>query len=124
MYRYTGEEQPTLEDTVYLPTWVPEGYEEIVSPQLETFVRAQYENGGKELLTVSYMKGAETSSLNVDWEGAAVQQISVGRLPADLYLNPGDGPNILVWTDTEKADRPALYGQHYQRTFRNSCGAL
>lgn len=102
VYRYTGEEQPTLEDTVYLPTWVPEGYEEIVSPQAGTFVRIQYENDEKELLTVSYMKGTETSSLNVEWEGAVVQHTSVGRLPADLYLNPDDGPNILVWTDMEK----------------------
>ena len=64
VYRYTGEEQPTLEDTVYLPTWVPEGYAEIVSPQTGTFVRTQYENSAKELLTISYMKGTETSSLN------------------------------------------------------------
>ena len=84
VYRYTGEEQPTLEDTVYLPAWVPEGYEEIVSPQVGTFVRTQYENDEKELLTVSYVKGTETSSLNVEWEGAIVQQTLVGRLPADL----------------------------------------
>ena len=87
---------------MYLPTWIPEGYEEIVSPQAGTFVRTQYENGAKELLTVSYVKGTETSSLNVEWEGARVQHTSVGRLPADLYLNPDNGPNILVWTDTEK----------------------
>lgn len=102
VYRYTGEEQPTLEDTVYLPTWVPEGYAKIVSPQTGTFVRTQYENSAKELLTISYMKGTETSSLNVEWEGAIVQQTSVGHLTADLYLNPEDGPNILVWTDLEK----------------------
>ena len=84
VYRYTGEEQPTLEDTVYLPTWIPEGYEEIVSPQVGTFVRTQYENDEKELLTVSYVKGTETSSLNVEWERAIVQQTLVGRLPADL----------------------------------------
>lgn len=102
VYRYTGEEQPTLEDTVYLPAWIPEGYEEIVSPQAGTFVRTQYENGAKELLTVSYIKGTETASLNVEWEGAVVRRTSVGRLPADLYLNPDCGPNILVWTDSEK----------------------
>ena len=102
VYRYTGEEQPTLEDTVYLPTWVPEGYAEIVSPQTGTFVRTQYENSAKELLTVSYVKGTETLSLNVEWEGAVVQQTSVGHLTADLYLNPDDGPNILVWTDLDK----------------------
>lgn len=52
--------------------------------------------------TVSYVKGTETSSLNVEWKGAVVQQTSVGRLPADLYLNSDGGPNILVWTDSEK----------------------
>lgn len=109
VYRYTGEEQPALEDTVYLPTWVPEGYEEIVSPQVGTFVRTQYENGAKELLTVSYIKGTETSSLNVEWEGAIAQPTSVGRLPADLYPNPDGGPNILVWTDTEKDTDTAFW---------------
>lgn len=102
VYRYTGEERPSLEDTVYLPTWVPGGYKEIVSPQVGTFVRTQYENDEKDLLTVSYIKGTETSSLNVEWEGATVRQTSVGSLPADLYHNPGDGPNVLVWTDMEK----------------------
>ena len=102
VYRYTGEEQPALEDTVYLPTWVPEGYEKTVSPQTGTFVRTQYENSAKELLTVSYVKGTETSSLSVEWTGAVVRQASVGHLPADLYLNPDDGPNILVWTDTQR----------------------
>lgn len=102
VYRYTGEEQLTLEDTVYLPTWAPEGYEEIASPQTGTFVRTQYENGAKESLTVSYVKGTEMSSLNVEWEGAVVRQTLVGCLLADLYLNPDGGPNILVWTDSEK----------------------
>ena len=102
VYHYTGEEQPTPEDTVYVPTWVPEGYTEIAAPQVGTFVRTQYENSAKELLTVSYIIGTEMSSLNVEWEGATIRRTSVGRLPADLYLNPEDGPNILVWTDTEK----------------------
>ena len=102
VYRYTGEKQPPSEDTVYFPAWVPEGYEEIVSPQTGTFVRTQYENSAKELLTVSYVKGIETLSLSVEWAGAVVRQTSVGRLPADLYLNPDDGPNVLVWTDTGK----------------------
>lgn len=102
VYRYSGEEQPTLENTVYSPTWVPDGYEEIAAPQVGTFVRTQYENGAKKLLTVSYMKGTETSSLNVEWEGATIRRTLVGHLSADLYLNPDDGSNILVWTDTEK----------------------
>ena len=102
VYRYTGEERPTSENTVYAPTWVPEGYEETVAPQVGTFIRTQYENGESELLTVSYLKGTEKSSLNVEWDGAIVQKSTVGSLPADLYLNPDNGPNILVWTDYER----------------------
>lgn len=99
VYRYSGEEQPTLEDTVYSPAWVPEGYEEITAPQAGTYIYTQYENSKQELLTVSYLKGTEKSSLNVEWEGAIVQKSFVGGLSADLYLNPDGGPNILVWTD-------------------------
>lgn len=102
VYRYTGEEQPPSENTVYAPTWVPDGYDEIVAPQVGTFARTQYENLNSDLLTVSYLKGTEKSSLSVEWEGAIVQKSFVGSLPADLYLNPNDGPNILVWTDYER----------------------
>ena len=102
VYRYTGEEQSSSEDTVYAPTWVPEGYDEIVAPQVGTFARTQYENLNSDLLTVSYLKGTEKSSLSVEWEGAIVQKSFVGSLPADLYLNPNDGSNILVWTDYER----------------------
>ena len=102
VYRYAGEERPASENTVYAPTWVPEGYAETAAPQVGTYIRTQYENESKELLTVSYLKGTETSSLNVEWEGAVVQKSSVDGLPADLYRNPDDGPNILVWTDYER----------------------
>ena len=102
VYRYTGEAQPTVDDMVYLPTWVPEGYEKTVSPEPGIFVRTQYENSEKDLLTISYVKGTETTSLNVQWESAIVRQTLVGQLAADLYLNPSDGPSILVWTDSKK----------------------
>lgn len=102
VYRYTGEAQPTVDDMVYLPTWIPEGYEKTVSPEVGIYVRTQYENSAKDLLTFSYVKGTETTSLNVQWEGAIVRQTSVGHLSADLYLNPNDGPNILVWTDLKR----------------------
>lgn len=99
VYQYEGERRGASEDTVFLPAWVPEGYEEIVPARAGSFVRAQYENQRGELLTVSYVTGADTLSLNVEWEGADVRGCAVNGLPADLYLNPGDGPNILVWTD-------------------------
>lgn len=35
----------------------------------------------------------------MEWEGADVRSCTVSGLPADLYLNPEDGPKILVWTD-------------------------
>lgn len=102
VYQYEGERKGAAEDTVFLPSWVPEGYEEIVPARAGSFVRAQYENGQKELLTVSYVTGTETLSLNVEWDGAEVRGCTVGGLPADLYVNPDDGPNILVWTDGER----------------------
>lgn len=106
VYRSIGEGQPISENTVFYPAWVPAGYEETVPPQAGTFVRAQYENGGGKLLTVAYLKGAETaygsSALDVEWDGAVVRQTKVGGRSADLYLNPEDGPNILVWADEEK----------------------
>lgn len=102
VYQYAGERKGASEDTVFLPSWIPEGYEEIVPARAGSFVRVQYEDSEKELLTVSYVTGTETLSLNVEWDGAEVRGCTVGGLPADLYMNPGDGPNILVWTDGER----------------------
>lgn len=102
VYQYEGERRGASEDTVFLPTWVPEGYEELVPAKAGSFVRAQYENQRGELLIVSYVTGAETLSLNMEWEGADVRSCTVSGLPADLYLNPADGPNILVWADGER----------------------
>lgn len=99
VYRYAGGRRDVSENTVFFPAWVPEGYEELVPAKAGSFVRAQYENQRGELLTVSYVTGADTLSLNVEWEGADVRSCAVNGLPADLYLNPEDGPNILVWTD-------------------------
>lgn len=103
VYQYEGERRGASEDTVFLPTWVPEGYEEIAPAKAGSFVRAQYENGANKLLTVSYVTGTQTLSLNVEWDGADVRRCAVNGLPADLYLNPEDGPNILVWTDGERS---------------------
>lgn len=102
IYRHSGEAQPALEDAVYRPAWVPPAYEEVLAPETGNFVRILYETPEGSLLRFSYLKGIASTALQVEWEGAVVRPVLVGTLPGELYQNPEDGPNILVWTDQER----------------------
>ncbi len=102
VYRRAGAARPIPENTVYCADWVPAGYRQRTAPVPGSFVRALYEDADGRILNLSYLTGAQSASLNVEWEGAEVCPVQVGGLAADLYRNPEDGPSILVWTDEER----------------------
>lgn len=102
VYRYTGEAEQDVMDTVYYPAWVPQGYALLREPQPGDFVHALYENQDRQLLRLSYLRGEHDTSLQVQWKGAVVEAVSVKGHPAELYRNPEDGPNVLVWAEPER----------------------
>lgn len=102
VYRYTGEAEQEIMDTVYYPAWVPQGYALLREPQPGTYVHALYENQNQQLLRLSYLRGEHNISLQVQWKGAEVEDVTVNGHPAELYRNPEDGPNVLVWAEPEQ----------------------
>lgn len=98
-YHYIGYAEAAPENTVYCPTWLPEGYQEIMAPSLGTFVHALYENEDGSRVSYSYQVGLERVTFHVEWEDAKVREAAVNGFPAELYMNTASGPNVLVWTD-------------------------
>ena len=99
-YRYEAPEQPTPTDTLYLPTFIPEGWHEIVAPELGDFVHVIYHsNEGEHFINYSYLIGRQKTVLNLQLEGMRVTKTQVNGMQAELYVGSNDRPNTLTWTD-------------------------
>ena len=99
-YRYEAPEQPTPTDTMYLPTFIPEGWHEIVAPELGDFVHVIYHsNEGEHFINYSYLIGRQKTVLNLQLEGMRVIKTQVNGMQAELYVGSSDRPNTLTWTD-------------------------
>ena len=101
-YQYIGERDAVPKDTIYCPTWLPKGYQEIKAPELGDFVYALYENENGSRLAFTYQVGLEELTFRVEWEKAQIQHPFVADVQADLFLNTAGGANAIVWTDEAK----------------------
>lgn len=104
VYRYEGEEMIAPEDTVYMPTWVPEGYSLISTPEPGALHLAEATYQNADGLMVIFLYTTDPTAVNVfaEQEGVDVQSKTVGNHQADLYLdNRADQPSSIVWTDEE-----------------------
>ena len=101
-YQYVGPDQDVQEDLTkiaFLPTWLPEGYQEAERPQLYGMVNISYEADGKETAVFGY---APELSMTVYTENAEAHEAQVHGRRADLYLDGQEGNrNVLVWTDED-----------------------
>ena len=102
-YRYTGKERPAPQDTVYCPTWLPSGYEIVSEIDTKFPIYIFYENESKDLITFSCFMNAESMEMQIDRDRVEVQNVFVGNILANLYIDQDQGEaNVLVWTDYEK----------------------
>jgi len=101
-YQYVGEQDTVPRDTIYCPTWLPEGYQEIKAPKLGNFVYALYENENGSRLAFTYQVGLDELTFRVEWEKTQIQHPFVADIQADLFLNTAGGTNAIVWTDEAK----------------------
>ncbi|MBO6231257.1 MAG: DUF4367 domain-containing protein [Ruminiclostridium sp.] len=99
-YRYEAPELPTPTGTMYLPTFIPEGWHEIVAPELGNFVHVIFHsNEGEHFINYSYLIGRQKTVLNLQLEGMRVIKTQVNGMQAELYVGSSDRPNTLTWTD-------------------------
>lgn len=99
-YHYEGGETEVPENTVFKPTWIPEGYTETVAPEPGDSVTNIYENETGDFIIFCYTYDSESTALNVERDGSETQQVFIGDVPAELYVNRDEGEgDTLVWTD-------------------------
>lgn len=103
VYHYEGEDHTVSENTVYRPTWVPDGYEIISESHDIAGGGIDYRYGNEGMIVFDWSVGVESSILRVRPETAEILSTFVNGNPADLYLEDKEGVNSgIVWCDQEK----------------------
>lgn len=95
VYRYTGEDKAILENVVYRPTWIPEGYQETTVHERNTDTTIIYENG-EYLLFFQCLMDIDAGSLYIGSDD--ILNVKVRDFPADLYIDPEENAaSAIVW---------------------------
>lgn len=95
VYHYVGEKKDSLEDIIYRPTWIPDGYEVIN-------VKIEYKKTDEELAMFSYTMYTESMEAQVESDGAEIKHILIDGHSADLYLDSEPGKeSVLMWMNDE-----------------------
>ena len=102
VYHYFGEKKDSLEDIIYRPTWVPDGYEVISEYSDPWNVNIGYQKADEEFAMFSYSMYTDAMEAQVKSDGVEVKHILIGGHSADLYLDPEPGTaNVLMWMNDE-----------------------
>lgn len=102
-YRYTGENAAAPGNFVYLPAWIPDGFEVFHESYSVGQVNISYSTQEGGLAHFSYYVNDTVVDLHIVSESCQVRQVFVGEYPADLYLDNIEGENnSLVWTDGQR----------------------
>ncbi len=101
VYQYSGKKSES-DSAVYQPSWLPDGFVEISSPNLYEQQVTVYEDEDSSLLIFGYSQSAGAMDLYVSREDAIIRQATVWGNSAELYLYPKeDAFTCLVWTDDD-----------------------
>lgn len=102
-YRYTGENVSAPKDVVYLPTWIPDGYEVMDEIYGDTGEYIIYITKEGNLAYFVCNIDNEGTNLHIVGEVGETQQTYVGKYSADLYFDAKEGENnALVWIDEQR----------------------
>jgi len=102
-YRYTGKDAAAPENFVYLPTWIPDGFEVFRESYGEGGANIAYCTREGNLAHFLYSVNNTGVDLHIVGESCETYQVFVGNNPADLYLDNIEGENnSLVWTDGQR----------------------
>ena len=102
VYHYVGEKKDSLEDIIYRPTWIPDGYEVISEYSSPRNVKIEYKKTDEELAMFSYTMYTESMEAQVESDGAEIKHILIDGHSADLYLDSEPGKeSVLMWMNDE-----------------------
>ena len=95
--------------TVYQPTWIPDGYQAVTIDDRNTSTSILYENG-EHSITFNCLIDVDAAALYIDSVNADVLHVKVGDLPADLHIDPEENASsAIVWTN-EKGNLFLIHG--------------
>ena len=101
-YHYTGSQKELSQDTIYCPTWVPDGYDLIQEPKAGARVDVIYKNEQDESIVFNYSANVESLIFRIKREDAQISPVTVNGMSADLYLDQNESnSNFLVWKDAD-----------------------
>lgn len=103
-YRYADDRSFTApENTVFLPSWIPDGFEIYSQTFSETEGCIIYTTKNGNYATFLYfLNGSGVIQIGSE-NGGTEQQVFVGKYSADLYLDAKEGANnALLWEDTQR----------------------
>ena len=103
VYRYSDEEtilhDSDSEMRNYRPTWIPEGYKEYKTTELNGSVTVQYIGDGENRLRFSYISGVHATNWFVDTTDTVQSTAYVNGREAELFISQSESvSSILMWT--------------------------
>ena len=103
VYRYSDEKtiphDPDSEMRNYRPTWIPEGYKEYKTSELNGCVTVQYIGDGEKRLRFSYISGSHATNWFVDTTDTVESTAYVNGREAELFISQSESvSSILMWT--------------------------
>lgn len=101
VYRFKPEFQHNDLD-IYLPTWLPTGYDEVSSDYSGNTTEVRYIGPNGQGLIFSYSIDSSNAALFIDTSVAVVKQVYVNRVSADLLISKdSETANAIVWISTD-----------------------
>ena len=98
-YRYTGD--GSAEQQEYVLTYIPEGYYEKETTEMEGMNIAIYHNDLGNQIAFMSSSGTDAISLFISDENA--QEVTVGNIKADYYQAEADDENsVIVWYSEDR----------------------
>ena len=101
IYRFFGTPSETSAYVLYLPAYIPAGYQTREEHILKDVLSVEYINDTHNLTVFTCFLNGASPVLQIVRDGTETyQRVSVNGMPAELYLDRDEGEaNVLIWTD-------------------------
>lgn len=101
LYRHQGGSNDAL-PSLYLPTWIPEGYTEFHVDEPKTghdLIMVDYINKDDQFLSLVYLLDPDGYTCSIDISHATESDITINGCPAKLFVSTTGNQNAgIMWT--------------------------
>lgn len=101
VYRYEGK-LPYYELPVYVPTRLPEGFQETIKDDFSSMISSVYEDSEGNVIYFDYWFMFEGTALSISTENQKITNITVNNHEGLYFESPNpEGNNTITWIDEE-----------------------